>query len=219
MVRCYLHILGSITGKPLCYQDFVVWHSVCSKSIPVKSNTVCGCSGVHCIDLPCEQPIVCAPETSFGTIQKKEQCYSCYSHSQSNVCVPSLPVTFVPMLSLRGISSGRSLQFDTSEIFPCCSRRIFCLFCRKAVRSSTKNAEEHLDGTRNYEYLQDMNRDVNFHSLNTNKTTYRRGFPISLLIVPHSTLVNFLVFKLGKDSLRHRQNSLSPSKRGLSMFE
>lgn len=44
---------------------------------------------------------------------------------------------------------------------------------------------------------------------------YRRGFPISLLIVPHSTLVNFLVFRLGKDSLRHRQNSLSPSKRGL----
>lgn len=44
---------------------------------------------------------------------------------------------------------------------------------------------------------------------------YRRGFPISLLIVPHSTLVSFLVFKLGKDSLRQRQNSLSPSKRGL----
>lgn len=44
---------------------------------------------------------------------------------------------------------------------------------------------------------------------------HRRGFPISLLIVPHSTLVNFLVFRLGNDSLRHRQNSLSPSKSGL----
>lgn len=65
----------------------------------------------------------------------------------------SLPVTFVPMLSLRGISSGRSLQFDTSEIFPCCSSRIFCLFCRRAVRSSTKNAEEHLDGIKTQHHL------------------------------------------------------------------
>lgn len=81
----------------------------------------------------------------------------CCGRSQSNylICVrvPSLPVTFVPMLSLRGISSGRSLQFDTSEIFPCCSRRIFCLFWRKAVRSSTKNAEEHLDGIRNHDTI------------------------------------------------------------------
>ena len=45
--------------------------------------------------------------------------------------------------------------------------------------------------------------------------TYRRGFPISLLMVPHSTRVSFLVFSLGKDSFRHRQNSLSPSNRGL----
>lgn len=56
-----------------------------------------------------------------------------------------LPVTFVPMLSLKGISSGRSLQFDTSDIFPCCSKRIFCLFCPSALRSSPKNADEHLD--------------------------------------------------------------------------
>lgn len=48
-----------------------------------------------------------------------------------------------------------------------------------------------------------------------NNAAYRRGFPISLRIVPHSTLVSFLVFRLGKDSLRHRQNSLSPSNRGL----
>lgn len=43
-----------------------------------------------------------------------------------------------------------------------------------------------------------------------------RGLPISLLIVPHSTLVNFLVFRLGKDSFRHRQKSLSPSNKGLN---
>lgn len=90
MVHCYLRIFGSNKGKMLCYQDFVVWHSVCSQSIPVKSNTVRGCSGVHCIYLPCEQPVMCAPETSFGTIYKKESCYLCYSRSQSNyfkVCV------------------------------------------------------------------------------------------------------------------------------------
>lgn len=100
----------------------------------------------------------CAPRRrALEQHTKKEPLYLFYSHSQSNylmcVCVPSLPVTFVPMLSLRGISSGRSLQFDTSEIFPCCSKRIFCLFCRKAVRSSTKNAEEHLDGTRNHDTI------------------------------------------------------------------
>lgn len=58
-----------------------------------------------------------------------------------------LPVTLVPMMRGRGISSGRSLQFDTSDSFLCCSRRIFCLFCLSAVRSSAKNADEHLDGT------------------------------------------------------------------------
>ena len=68
-------------------------------------------------------------------------------------------------------------------------------------------------------YLHQLNKGMNFLLLNTDETAYRRGFPISLLIVPHSTLVNFLVFRLGKDSLRHRQNSLSPSKRGRSMFE
>lgn len=47
------------------------------------------------------------------------------------------------------------------------------------------------------------------------KKIYRRGFPISLLIVPHSTLVSFLVLRFGKDSLRQRQNSLSPSNSGL----
>lgn len=55
-----------------------------------------------------------------------------------------LPVTLVPMMSGRGISSGRSLQLDTSDSFLCCSRRIFCLFCLSAVRSSAKNADEHL---------------------------------------------------------------------------
>lgn len=132
------------------------------------------------------------------------------------MCVPSLPVTFVPMLSLRGISSGRSLQFDTSEIFPCCSSRIFCLFCRRAVRSSTKNAEEHLDGIKTQHHLHCLNSEFPHTAPKLfNNTAYRRGFPISLLIVPHSTLVNFLVFRLGNDSLRHKQNSLSPSKRGL----
>lgn len=48
-----------------------------------------------------------------------------------------------------------------------------------------------------------------------NNEQYRLGFPISLLIVPHSTRVNFLVFRLGKDSFRHRQKSLSPSNKGL----
>lgn len=150
------------------------------------------------------------------------------------------------MMSGRGISSGRSLQFDTSDSFLCCSRRIFCLFCLSAVRSSAKNADEHLDGTTKrtavttflLKSLFDENSIIRnterkqFHILWDDKNeekrdewrmcveaqslkTYRRGFPISLRIVPHSTLVNFLVFRLGKDSLRHRQNSLSPSKRGL----
>lgn len=67
MLRCYWRIFDVNTGKPLYYQDFVVRHSVRSQPIPVKSNTVRGCSGVHCIYLPCEQAVVCAPETSFGT--------------------------------------------------------------------------------------------------------------------------------------------------------
>lgn len=47
------------------------------------------------------------------------------------------------------------------------------------------------------------------------KKYYLRGFPINRLIFPHSTLVNFLVFKVGKDSFRHIQKSLSPSNSGL----
>lgn len=66
-----LFSLASHKKKLLYYQDFVVRHRVCSQSIPVKSNTVCGCTGVHCIDLSCEQPVMGAPETSFGTIYKK----------------------------------------------------------------------------------------------------------------------------------------------------
>lgn len=54
------------------------------------------------------------------------------------------PVTLVPMTNGKGISSGRSLQSEMSVIFLCCNRRIFCLFCFSAVRSSAKNAEEHL---------------------------------------------------------------------------
>lgn len=181
------------------------------------------------------------------------------------------------MLSLSGISSGRSLQFDTSDIFPCCSKRIFCRFCRSAVRSSLKNADEHLQAStrhcntseqcsrkclsrnaskqdrlecdlerthwgwrcRRYDgrgtiseksvaFVTSQRADSRAVCLSTlfikelfgiiwviKYEAYRRGFPISLLIVPHSTLVNFLVFRLGNDSLRHRQNSLSPSKSGL----
>lgn len=133
------------------------------------------------------------------------------------------------MMSGRGISSGRSLQFDTSVSFLCCSSRIFCLFCLSAVRSSAKNADEHLmgdDRTKKTPVLHDLTHFVQKETLmetgpNTHVkiTAYRRGFPISLLIVPHSTLVSFLVFRLGKVSLRHRQNSLSPSKRGLEERE
>lgn len=47
------------------------------------------------------------------------------------------------------------------------------------------------------------------------KKNHLRGFPINRLIFPHSTLVNFLVFKFGKDSFRHTQKSLSPSNSGL----
>jgi len=145
------------------------------------------------------------------------------------------------MMSGRGISSGRSLQFDTSDSFLCCSSRIFCLFCLSAVRSSAKNADEHLDEStehnaettflwllclRKRRHRKYRERTV-WHTLTNMRSenyveahilkiaAYRRGFPISLLIVPHSTLVSFLVFRLGKDSLRHRQNSLSPSKSGL----
>lgn len=57
----------------------------------------------------------------------------------------NLPVTLVPMMRGRGISSGRSLHCDMSEIFLCCSSRIFCLFCLSAVRSSAKKADEHLE--------------------------------------------------------------------------
>lgn len=72
MVNLLLFSFASNIRKLLYYQDFVVRHSVCSQSISVKSNTVCGCSGVHCIYLSCEQPIMGAPETSFGTIHKIE---------------------------------------------------------------------------------------------------------------------------------------------------
>lgn len=57
------------------------------------------------------------------------------------------PVTLVPMIRGKGISSGRSLQFDKSDSFLCCRRRIFCRFCLSAVLSSAKNAEEHLKQT------------------------------------------------------------------------
>lgn len=66
----------------------------------------------------------------------------------NNLIKAVLPVTLVPMMRGRGISSGRSLQFDTSDSFLCCSRRIFCLFCLSAVRSSAKKADEHLDKTK-----------------------------------------------------------------------
>lgn len=49
------------------YQDFKVRHSVCSQATAVKSDTIGGSAGVHCIDLPCEQPIMDASESSCGT--------------------------------------------------------------------------------------------------------------------------------------------------------
>lgn len=59
----------------------------------------------------------------------------------------TLPVTLVPMMRGNGISSGRSLQVDTSDNFLCCRRRIFWRFCLRAVRSSAKKADEHLGGS------------------------------------------------------------------------
>lgn len=150
-------------------------------------------------------------------------CSSFENHALTSVI---LPVTLVPMMRGRGISSGRSLQFDTSVSFLCCSSRIFCRFCLSAVRSSAKNADEHLEGTKEHSNVTPvlfvLTHQVHKETVpNTyvKITAYRRGFPINLLIVPHSTLVSFLVFRLGKVSLRHRQNSLSPSKRGLEERE
>lgn len=111
MVCCYLCILSTNTGKLLYYQDFVVRHSVCSQSIPVKSNTVRGCSGVHCIYLPCEQAVMCAPETSFEKNIQKETCYLCYNRSQSNhlMCV-CVCLHYQWLLFLCWVSEGFHLE-------------------------------------------------------------------------------------------------------------
>jgi len=55
------------------YQDFVVRHSVCSQATAIKGDTIGGSARVHCIDLPCEQPIMDAPESSCGTKRKTKK--------------------------------------------------------------------------------------------------------------------------------------------------
>lgn len=129
------------------HQDFVIRHSVCSEAAAVKGDAVGGSAGVHCVDLSREQAVVDAAESRCRPTNKANIQRLCRSY-RTELTLPLIsPVTFVPMLSLSGISSGRSLQFDTSDIFPCCSKRIFCRFCRRAVRSSLKNADEHLQAS------------------------------------------------------------------------
>lgn len=55
------------------YKDFVVRHSVCSQTIAVEGDAIGGGTGVHCIDLPREQPIMDTPESSYGTKKKKKR--------------------------------------------------------------------------------------------------------------------------------------------------
>lgn len=111
MLCCYLCILGTNTGKLLCYQDFVVRHSVCSQSIPVKSNPVRGCSGVHCIYLSCEQAVMCAPETSFEKIYKNWHviCVPIVSQSNYLMCV-CVRLQYQWLLFLCWVSEGFHLE-------------------------------------------------------------------------------------------------------------
>lgn len=51
------------TGKP--YQDFIVWHSVCSQAIAVKGDAIGGSTGVYGIDLPSEQAIMDTSKSSW----------------------------------------------------------------------------------------------------------------------------------------------------------
>lgn len=63
-----LQALTSNTNGLLFYQDFIVRHGVCSQPTAIKRDTIRGCSGVHCVYLPCEQPIMDSTEPSYGTI-------------------------------------------------------------------------------------------------------------------------------------------------------
>lgn len=66
-------VLREWSWKPTgnSYQNFVVRHSVCSQATAVKGDTIGGSTGVHCIDLPCEQPIMDASESRYGTKRKQ----------------------------------------------------------------------------------------------------------------------------------------------------
>lgn len=58
------------------HQDLVVRHSVCSQAAAVKGDAVGGGAGVHRIDLPGEQSIVDASESSCGTKRREKRTKS-----------------------------------------------------------------------------------------------------------------------------------------------
>lgn len=168
----------------------MIWNRMSSKTLFVKSNPVGRIGCIHSINRSSEKSILRFSDPRFKII-----CRIIFPTLWTTqvILIKSqtkkmiLPVTLVPITKGNGISSGNSLKCVTSATFLCCRSLILARLACKADLSSAKNAVEQ-----------------------------RRGFPINLLTLHHSTRVKLRALSRGNDSLRQMQKSLSPLKRGLA---